>query len=77
MTSADRSGLPDMDRAPFSDEQVAAMKHYQESGEFHPYTCCDHQVMQMTSNGMVCPKCGALQDWVLRATLSRMTRREN
>lgn len=70
--SFDMSGLPESDHAPFSDDQVSAMNRYQSDERFHPYTCCDHQIMSMTSGGLKCPKCGIVQNWVLRQTLLRM-----
>jgi len=44
-----------------TDEQVKNLQDYQDAGEFHPYTCCDHQVMNATKQGLVCPKCGRVQ----------------
>ncbi len=69
--SFDMSGLPDMVYAPFDDEQVALMNRYQNSGDFHPYTCCDHQTMVMTREGLTCPKCQTVQNWCLRSSFMR------
>jgi hypothetical protein len=42
-------------------EQVENLKTYQTDGVFHPYTCCDHQTMDATPQGLKCPKCGRVQ----------------
>jgi len=74
MSCGDTSGLPDLIHAPFDDEQVEVMARYQKEGRFHPYTCCNHQTMVMTHDGLKCPKCGVVQNWVLRNTLRMMIR---
>lgn len=72
ITCGDMSGLPDMQCAPFSEADVAKVEAYQTGHVFHPYTCCDHQTMQMTCDGLKCPKCGVVQDWILVTTLRLM-----
>lgn len=47
----------------FTPAQVAALERYQASEHVHPLTCCDHQVMRPMEAGLVCPKCGRVQDW--------------
>lgn len=50
--------------APFTDDEVRILKLWQENDYMHPFTCCDHQTMEPTNEGMKCPKCGRLQEWV-------------
>ncbi len=57
--------------APWTDDQVAALKRYQTNGRFHPYTCGnrgDHLrdkggVLVPTKNGWRCPECQYVQNW--------------
>ena len=58
-------------KAPFSPEQIQALKLYQECGMFHPYTCSHCECNLFPSvDGMVCSnyKCCHTQDWVLNWT---------
>ena len=59
---------------PWTDEQVAALNRFQQSGEFHPFTCgsgnrTDEKhldgegVLVATRNGWVCPWCDYRQGW--------------
>jgi endogenous inhibitor of DNA gyrase (YacG/DUF329 family) len=54
----------------WTDEQVAKLNEYQQSGRFHPFTCgqrCpdgkSEGVLTATVHGWVCPHCGYTQDW--------------
>lgn len=53
-------------KAPFSPEQVASLKGYQECGYFHPFTCgdCGEDLVSITA-GWICPTngCNYTQDW--------------
>lgn len=57
-------------KAPWTEEQVEALKRYQADGRFHPFTCpgeglgCgDHRELIPTTGGWVCA-CGRYrQDW--------------
>lgn len=56
--------------APFTDEQVAALKEYQENGYFVPYKCGGHHPdfrpkMLITRYGWLCPEleCARTQNW--------------
>jgi len=61
-------------KAPWTDEQVAALNINQRSGHIHPYTCgnCrDNGVegeceLVATTLGWVCPTCDNTQDWCHR-----------
>lgn len=50
--------------APFTDDEVRILKLWQENDYLHPFTCCDHENMEPTNEGMKCLKCGRLQEWV-------------
>jgi hypothetical protein len=50
--------------APFTDDEVRILKLWQANDYMHPFTCCDHQPMEPTNEGMKCLKCGRLQEWV-------------
>lgn len=49
--------------APFTAEQVAMLREYQQDDYVHPFTCCDHQTMTVETDGFHCPKCGRVQTW--------------
>ncbi len=59
--------------APWTNQQVAALRDYQTSFKFHPYTCkrCSDNddlpssILIPTTAGWVCPvhECGYTQDW--------------
>lgn len=64
-------------RAPWTDEQVAALNRWQKSGVVHPFTCGnrdksghgwdrevgDYGVLEATPGGWVCRACGYRQPW--------------
>lgn len=53
--------------APFTADQIQSINEYQESGNFHPFTCgnsSNHPVLVATQDGMKCPKCHFCQKWV-------------
>ena len=60
-------------RAPFTSEQVEALNRYQNSGEFHPFTCGGNRtdekhldgegILVATPDGWVCPYCEYKQNW--------------
>lgn len=53
-------------RAPWTDEQVAALSAYQTSGGMHPYTCPHggaHPPLIPTVEGWRCAGCNYRQDW--------------
>lgn len=49
--------------APFTMEQVKHLLEWQRSKYVHPFTCCDHQTMEASTEGFICPKCGLIQTW--------------
>ena len=50
-----------MIKAPFSDEQVKALKEWQASGVLHPMTCPDHdEPLTPTSAGLKCEIVGCV-----------------
>jgi len=59
--------------APWGPDLVARLNAYQQSGEFHPYTCggkrkdANHLdgegILVATPDGWVCPYCGYRQSW--------------
>ena len=51
-------------RAPFTLEQVARIREHQADEHRHPLTCCDHKIMEVTAIGLLCRKCGRIQNWV-------------
>lgn len=60
--------------APFTKDQVRALKARQSDERFHPYTCSfagqkSHEgdpVLLPTVAGLVCRGCGYVQNWVHR-----------
>lgn len=55
-----------MQRAPFTDEQIAALNQFQADGRFHPYTCGNdstHANLVATRDGWICPDCDYRQAW--------------
>ena len=50
--------------APFTDEEVRILKLWQENEYLHPYTCCDGEAMEVSTDGLKCAKCGRQQNWV-------------
>ncbi len=66
---------PEIKQAPFSEADVAKIQHYQVDARYHPYTCDhDHKsvAMRMVTDGLKCPQCGLVQDWILQVTLDLM-----
>jgi hypothetical protein len=66
-------------RAPWTDEQVAALNRFQTGGRMHPFTCrhrdqsghverphADLGQLVATRDGWTCPDCGYTQDWAHR-----------
>lgn len=51
--------------APFTPEQVAALNIFQQSTQFHPYTCLFHSNTSLiaTIDGWSCPHCDYRQTW--------------
>ncbi len=67
----DMSGLPLIRKAPFSGDEISHMEWYQMNSPFRPYKCLrNHGMipMRMTKDGLVCPLCKVVQDWVLEST---------
>jgi hypothetical protein len=55
-----------MIKAPWTDEQVARLKAWQENNMVHSYTCGNdskHADLIPTRDGWVCPDCDYKQDW--------------
>jgi len=54
-------------KAPWTDEQVAALNRWQAYGFVHEFTCPnDHKMsvpLEATKRSWVCPACGYTQDW--------------
>lgn len=58
--------MSDQIRAPFTDDQVAALNAFQDSGVFHPFTCGNCRTdLIATKDGWKCPDhdCDYKQDW--------------
>ena len=53
---------------PFSAEEVVGLAYYQACGLFHPYTCCDGEVMAVGQGGLVCYDCGEVRTWALKSS---------
>lgn len=47
----------------FTAEEVKHLQEWQASDYVHPFTCCDHIIMEVSEAGFTCPKCGRLQTW--------------
>jgi hypothetical protein len=55
-------------KAPFTEEQVKNLEHWQKSGFVHPFTCAKqgggkHALLIPSKDGWLCPTCGYTQDW--------------
>lgn len=52
-------------KAPWTDEQVAALNRWQHYGFVHEFTCPnDHDAVLVAHNsGWICPLCDYTQDW--------------
>lgn len=71
--------MSDIAHAPFTPEQVAIIKAWQELPYFHPLTCSggggkcsnlgDEIVMIPTERGLECPQCGRIQTSVPKICL--------
>jgi hypothetical protein len=72
---------PNLIKARWTPEQVAALNEYQQDGRFHPYTCgrrddhLDDSVLVATPDGWVCPHpgCGYTQKWAYASTVDIST----
>lgn len=54
-------------RAPFTEDQVEAINAFQANRRNHPFTCGTEgcrEVLAAHVDGMKCPKCGYVQEWV-------------
>lgn len=60
----------DVVRAPFTASEVAQIRDHQADDSRHPLTCCDHRTMEVTAHGLVCGKCGLVQQWVPSCVLT-------
>lgn len=54
----------DIRHAPFTDDEVRILDLWQKNDYLHPYTCCNHDPMKATTEGLKCDECGRLQEWV-------------
>jgi len=56
-----------MVKAPFTPEQVEALRSYQESGKFHPFTCANQHsgdsTLLVNEGGFYCQHCDYTQTW--------------
>ncbi len=50
-------------KAPFTQDQINSIVAFQKSPHNHPFTCCNHNIMNTYSEGLLCLKCEKLQDW--------------
>lgn len=54
-------------KAPFTKEQVDMLQKYQNSDNYHPFTCEEfhgiHCKLVPTVRGWICPYCDYTQDW--------------
>lgn len=60
--------MADINRTPWTDEQVKKLEEYQKEGHFHPYTCGNdsrHRELVPTTDGWICQDCDYKQDWAL------------
>lgn len=60
----------DLIRAPWTGEQVTGLNAYQKNGQWHPFTCGNHDCpapqhasLRATPDGWVCDFCDYTQDW--------------
>lgn len=64
--------MPDLVRAPWTAEQVAALNDWQKNDAVHPFTCAnDHGTQEdrelvATTDGWICRHCDYRQDWAHR-----------
>lgn len=49
--------------APWTEEQVEALKKHQANLQIHPYTCDCGQILTPTTEGWACGKCSYRQNW--------------
>lgn len=62
--------------APWSDEEIDALNHYQRSGLFHEFACVEthkglDRTLVATRAGWICLHCGYTQDWAHRFMLDK------
>lgn len=58
--------------APFSFDQIEALKIFQDSAVFHPYTCiCADINLVPTEVGLICPACRRIQNWAVNWTTDK------
>lgn len=63
--------------APFTQEQVDCINRFQQSSQFHPFTCCGDDIPECqrssgenqgiliaNTDGLICPCSKYKQDWV-------------
>jgi len=50
-------------KAPFTEEQVKHLREWQRNDQVHPFTCCNHRTMEVSTEGFICPACGVVQTW--------------
>lgn len=56
--------------APWTSEQVELLRQYQLYLVAHPYTCAGcPTVLEPTTSGWACPRCGYTQNWCAARTL--------
>ena len=62
-------------RAPFTDEQVAALNRYQTETTFHEFTCGNEHTGERTlvaaTDGWICPSCAYTQKWAHQFMLQK------
>jgi hypothetical protein len=58
-----------MIKAPWTSEQVKALKWYQNCTSVHPHTCIckGSPILSVSKNGFFCRKCGHTQKWCSEA----------
>lgn len=51
--------------APFTEDEIASLNEYQDSGYMHPFTCVcgGHTNLVATKDGWICNKCAYKQNW--------------
>jgi hypothetical protein len=48
---------------PWNEQQVRGLREWQRCKWVHPFTCCNHVTMEVSTDGFICPKCGLVQTW--------------
>lgn len=55
----------------WSKEQIKSLQARQKSSQFHPYTCvCGAGTLEVSKDGLYCPKCGYTQTRVYESDLN-------